>query len=197
VAADRYAAMLTHHAERQGATVWLTYGRCLKGMALMKRDGFDVGVPMLSAAVAELRTARFVHYTAFLAALAEGLAGVGEAARGLAVLDEALAQSDKAEERWILAELLRLKGELVLLQQDVPNAAAIAAGHFQQSLEWARRQGALAWELRSATSLARLLHRQRKTSQARTGLASVYRRFTEGFDTADVVTAKMLLESFR
>jgi len=196
VAADRYAAMLTHHAGRHGADVWLTYGRCLKGMVLIKRDEFDVGVPMLSAAVAELRAARFVHYTAFLAALGEGLAGTGEAVRGLAVLDEALAQSDKAEERWILAELLRLKGELVLLQ-DVPNAAAIAADHFQQSLEWARRQGALAWELRSATSLARLWHRQRKTSQARTLLAAVYRRFTEGFDTADVVTAKTLLESFR
>jgi predicted ATPase len=166
-------------------------------MVLIKRDGFDVGVPMLSAAVADLRAARFVHYTAFLAALAEGLAGTGEAVQGLAVLDEALAQSDKAEERWILAELLRLKGELVLLQQDVPNAAAIAADYFQQSLEWARRQGALAWELRSATSLARLRYRQRKTSQARTLLAAVYCRFTEGFDTADVVTAKTLLESFR
>jgi predicted ATPase len=150
---------------------------------------------MLSAAVAELRAARFVHYTAFLAALAEGLAATGEAVRGLAVLDEALAQSDKSEERWILAELLRLKGELFLLQ-DVPNAAAIAADHFQQSLEWARRQGALTWELRSATSLARLWHRL-KTSQARTLLAAVYRRFTEGFDTTDVVTAKTLLKSFR
>ncbi len=196
VAADRYAAMLTHHAGRHGADVWLTYGRCLKGMVLIKRDEFDVGVPMLSAAVAELRAARFVHYTAFLAALAEGLAGTGEVVRGLAILDEALAQSDKAEERWILAELLRLKGELILLQ-DVPNATAIAADHFQQSLEWARRQGALAWELRSATSLARLWHRQRKTSQARTLLAAVYRRFTEGFDTTDVVSAKTLLESFR
>jgi hypothetical protein len=48
-------------------------------------------------------------------------------------------------------------------------------------------------ELRSATSLARRWHRQRKTSQARTLLAA----FTEGFDTTDVVTAKTLLESFR
>ena len=196
VAAERYAAMLTHHAGRHGADVWLTYGRCLKGMLLIKRGELDVGVPMLSAAVVELRAARFVHYTAFFAALAEGFARTGETVRGLAVLDEALAQSDKAEERWILAELLRLKGKLVLLQ-DLPNAAAIAAEHFQQSLEWARRQGALAWELRSTTSLARLWHRQRKTSQARALLAAVHRRFTEGFDTTDVVSAKTLLASFR
>ena len=115
-AADRYAAMLSHYAGRHGADVWLTYGRCFEGMVLIKRDQFDVGVPMLSAAVAELRTARFAqYYTAFLAALAEGLAGAGEAVQAAAVLDEALARSDEAEEGWILAELLRIKGELVLM----------------------------------------------------------------------------------
>src|SRR5262249_60835760 len=67
----------------------------------------------------------------------------GRAVQGLAVVDEALALSEKSEERWILAELLRLKGELLLLH-DVPNDAALAENHFQQSLEWARRQGALA-----------------------------------------------------
>ena len=139
---------------------------------------------------------RFVqYYTAFLAALAEGLAGAGEAVRGLAVVDEALARSDKSEERWILAELLRLKGELVLLH-NAP-ATAVAEDHFQQSLEWARRQGALAWELRTATSLARLWRRQGKTTQARKLLATVYRRFTEGFDTADLVAAKALIQSLR
>jgi predicted ATPase len=66
-----------------------------------------------------------------------------------------------------------------------------------QSLEWARRQGALAWELRGATSLARLWRRQGKTTQARKLLATVYRRFSEGFDTADLVTAKALLQSLR
>src|SRR5262249_42504248 len=111
-------------------------------------------------------------------------------------VDEALALSDKSEERWILAELLRLKGELVLLH-DAPHAAALAEDHFQQSLEWARGQGALAWELRIATSLARLWHRQHRTIQARKLLAGVYRRFSEGFDTADVVSAKTLLQSLR
>jgi hypothetical protein len=71
-----------------------------------------------------------------------------------AVVEEALAQSDTTGERRTLAELLRLEGEVVMLQ-DVPNVAAIAVDHFQQSLDWARRQGTLAWELRSATRLAR------------------------------------------
>lgn len=77
-AADRYTAMLVHHAARHGADVWQTYGRCFKGMLLIKRDELDVGVPMLTAAVDELRRARYVQYdTAFLAALAEGFAGAG------------------------------------------------------------------------------------------------------------------------
>jgi predicted ATPase len=92
--------------------------------------------------------------------------------------------------------LRRFKGEVVLLQ-DAANAAAVAEDHFQQSLEWARRLGALAWELRSAMSLARLWHRQRRTSQARNLLTSVCRRFTEGLDTADLVTANALLKSLR
>ena len=85
-AADRYAAMLVHHAAQHGAAVWLTYGRCFKGMLLIKRDELDVGVPMLTAAVDELRPARYVqYYTAFLAALAEAFARPGQAVRGLAV----------------------------------------------------------------------------------------------------------------
>jgi predicted ATPase len=78
-----------------------------------------------------------------------------------------------------------------------PNATAAAEDHFQQSLEWAARQGALAWELRTAMSLARLRHRQRKTSEARKLLAAVYERFTEGFDTTDLVEAKALLKTLR
>jgi predicted ATPase len=196
-AADRYTAMLVHHAVRHGADVWQTYGRCFKGMLLIKRDEFEVGVRMLATAVDELRRARYVQYdTAFLAALVEGFLGVGQAARGLAVADEALSQLDTSEERWIVAELLRLKGELVLLH-DPPNATAVAEDRFRQSLESASRQGALAWELRTTMSLARLRHRQRKTSEARKLLTAVYVRFTEGFDTTDLVEAKALLETLR
>src|SRR2546425_942227 len=98
-AAARYATMLVHDTARHGADVWQTYGRCFKGMLLIKRDGLDVGLPLLDAAVDELRHARFVqYYTAFLAALAEGLAAAEHGVRGLAVVDDALAQSEKRSE---------------------------------------------------------------------------------------------------
>jgi predicted ATPase len=92
--------------------------------------------------------------------------------------------------------LLRTKGELLLLGR-VPTAAAAAEACFQQALDVARRQGALAWELRAAMSLARVWRGQQRVNEARKLLASVYRRFTEGFETADLVAAKTLLASLR
>ncbi len=74
-----------------------------------------------------------------------------------------------------------------------PTAEAL----FRESIDWAQRQDALSWELRGATSLARLWHGQRRGSQARVLLSAVYRRFTEGFGTADLIAAKALLASLR
>jgi len=62
---------------------------------------------------------------------------------------------ERTEERWATAEMLRIKGELFLLQ-GAPGAAATAEESLQQGLDWARRRGALSWELCCATSLARL-----------------------------------------
>jgi predicted ATPase len=107
-------------------------------------------------------------------------------------IDEALARSEHNEERWCLAELLRIKGELILLE-GAAKAAIAAEDLFLQALDWAHRQGALSWELRAATSLARLRLQQDRTAEARGFLTPVYDRFTEGFETADLKAAKALL----
>ena len=72
-----------------------------------------------------------------------------------------------------------------------------AEGHFRQALDWARRQAALSWELRAATSLARLLSDHGRSADATALLQPVYDRFTEGFDTADPKAAKALLDTLR
>jgi predicted ATPase len=92
--------------------------------------------------------------------------------------------------------LSRIKGEIVL-QTGAPKAAATAERLFRQSIDVARRQGALSWELRAAMSLARLWRGQPRASQSRKLLAPVYRRLTEGFGTADLVAARALLASLR
>ena len=108
----------------------------------------------------------------------------------------AKARSDSDEERWFVAELLRIKGELVV-REGAPQAAMAAEQHFLWSLDWARRQGALSWELRTSTSLARLQHDQGRTAEARTLLQSVYDRFSEGFETGDLKAAKAYLDFLR
>ena len=95
-----------------------------------------------------------------------------------------------------MPELLRVKGELVLLQNAAAQAAA-AEDYFRQARDWARRQGALSWELRAAASLARLLRDQGRSAEALALLQPVYERFTEGFDTADLKLARALLDDLR
>jgi predicted ATPase len=94
---------------------------------------------------------------------------------------------------WLMPEALRIKGEILLVSQ--ANAEARAADCFARSKELASGQGALAWELRAATNLARLLYDQGRSEEARDTLQPVYRRFTEGFATADLRLAKALLDA--
>jgi predicted ATPase len=98
---------------------------------------------------------------------------------------------DLSEAGWLTPELLRLKGKLSLLQS---TPGETAEDLFRQALDFAQEQGALSWELRAATSLARLLRHQGRTADATTCLQPVYNRFTEGFDTADLIAAKQLLD---
>jgi predicted ATPase len=85
-----------------------------------------------------------------------------------------------------------LRGDLILAM-DGPQGDAEEA--YRQSEELARSQGARSWLLRTAMSQARLLNRQGKTSAARHKLKEIYDTFTEGFDTADLVAARKLLEN--
>jgi len=193
-AAECYVSMLLDDSAKLAMTVWQAEGRCFKGMLLIKRGGDDTGLQLLRTAIDELRqTGSILRDSAFLCALAEGLAGTGQVAEGLAAVDQAIERSESSAERWCIAELLRVKGELILLE-NAPDAAAAAEDHFRQALDWARSQGAFSWELRAATSLARMWRNQGRAKEARELLAPVYDRFTEGFETADLKHAKALLD---
>jgi predicted ATPase len=124
--------------------------------------------------------------------LAEVHGSLGQPEAGLTALREALALVETTGEHYYEAELHRLMGEL-LLQHATPEVSH-AETCFQQALALARHQQAKSWELRAATSLARLWHQQGKRAAARALLAPVYGWFTEGFDTADLQDAKVLLE---
>jgi len=116
---------------------------------------------------------------------------MGQPEAGLTVLTEALSLADTTGARWYESELYRLKGELLLQQSSDNQAEAEASFHY--AIRIAQSQQAKSWELRAATSLARLWQQQGKRQEAYDLLAPVYGWFTEGFDTADLKDAKALL----
>ena len=150
----------------------------------------------------------------YLALLAEAYHKAGQAVAGLDTLQGALEHVNKTEERWYEAELYRLKGELTLQsgagdwglrtglafprtasrKPQIPKAVGQEAeGYFLQAIDIARRQQAKSWELRATGSLCRLWHHQGKRAEAHSMLSDLYNWFTEGFDTADLREAKVLL----
>jgi predicted ATPase/DNA-binding winged helix-turn-helix (wHTH) protein len=197
VAVERSVTMLLDYSAKHVLVFWHAWARCLEGTLFIKRGDVETGLRLLRTAFAELREGKLaLPSTIFASALAEGLAGVGQVTEGIAAIDEALARSERDEERWYLPELLRVKGELVL-REDAPDVMPVAEDHFRQALHWARRQGALCWELRAATSLARLWRDQNRTKAAREILVPVYDRFTEGFETTDLKAARCLLDGLQ
>jgi predicted ATPase len=107
-------------------------------------------------------------------------------------LEEALTSAQNSGDRYYEAELYRLRGELLLLQATPGTPDAIAC--FQKAVEIARKQKAMSLELRAATSLARIYQTQGRREQGRDILAKIYRKFTEGFDTLDLLQANALLD---
>jgi predicted ATPase/DNA-binding winged helix-turn-helix (wHTH) protein len=195
-AAERYFGSLLDHSTRHALAVWHAFGFSHQGALAIKRGDLNTGSRLLRVGFDEFGETRSGGYVEFRGTLAGALGDAGQVAEGLAVIEETLAQVERTEERWPIAEFLRIKGELLLLQ-GTPAATAAGEDHFRQALDWARRQGALSWELRAATSLARLLRDQGRSADALALLQPVYDRFTEGFDTTDLKTAKALLDALQ
>jgi len=129
----------------------------------------------------------------YLILLAEALALAGKIEEGLATLDDALAKAAVSGVKGYNAEIHRLRGELTA-RLACPDPAK-SEESFRTALAIAREQGTRGYELRAATSLARLWREQGRRGEARELLAPVYDWFTEGFDTADLKDAKALLDA--
>ena len=209
-------------AEGIGRTHSLTYisdvlAQVMKGIAWLRAGRLAEGIPQLQGAL-ETFNAHGVEISMpyYRAVLAEGLALSGDLAGGLRLIEEGLAQIARPgwEERWYLAEVLRLKGELLLAQEIkrqkakgkrqksentaprplTPDPQGEAEACFLQAIAVAQEQHAKSWELRASTSLARLWQSQGKCKEAYELLAPIYGWFTEGFDTKDLKEAKAVLE---
>jgi predicted ATPase len=178
----------------QGFPYLMAYGAILRGWALAQRGQAKEGVEQITqGSLAYRATGAEVLLPYFLALLAEAYGIMEQPETGLTALAEALTVVDKTGARFYEPELYRLKGDL-LLQQNSANQVE-AESCFSQAISIARSQPAKSFELRAATSLARLWQQQGKCQEAHDLLAPVYNWFTEGFDTADLQAAQALLEA--
>ena len=191
---ERAAAAMTL-AKDQGFPYWIALSSLLHGWALAQQAGqAQEGITQIEQGLRAYRaTGAELWRPYLLALLADAYGTIGKAEAGLTALAEALTLADTTGERFYEPERYRLKGEL-LLQQNSDNQAETETC-FTQAITIAQNQQAKSWELRAATSLARLWQSQGKRQEAHDLLAPVYGWFTEGFDTADLKDAKTLLDA--
>ena len=194
LAATQEAVMaLLECAGQSNLPHYMHWARCFDAVLLIRRGDFGSGARALRAALSDLRGPYAIPRDMILVAeLACALVRGDEIAQAHAVVAEALERCARTGEQWCVSELQRVKGEIVL-REGLAESEAIASQWFSRALDCARGQGALAWELRAATSLARLLLSQGRPGDAIACLQPVYNRFTEGFGTADLIAAKQLL----
>ena len=125
--------------------------------------------------------------------LTRAYAELGQFAEAWRCVRQALTAVETTKERWYEADVHRTAGEIALMSPEPDETKAEA--FFERALSVARAQQAKSWELRAATSLARLWRDQGKRDPARDLLAPVYGWFTEGFDSLDLKEAKALLDA--
>jgi class 3 adenylate cyclase/predicted ATPase len=181
---------------QKGALFWEAHGLSLRGQVMTQSDDASAAAQMMTSAITAYRATGSTLWlplcSAYLACANAELGQIGEAWR---CIDEALTTIETAREWWFEAECNRLAGEIALKSPE-PDAGK-ARAYFERALTVARAQQAKSWELRAATSMARLLRDQGKREQAHELLAPVYGWFSEGFATLDLKMANALLGELR
>jgi predicted ATPase len=194
--AQELARALMDLSAEQGFALLVQGSTIVYGWSLAAEGRAAEGISLMRQGLAGWQaTGALSHRPYQLALLAEALAREGQAEDGLTALAEAVALATASGERFLEAELHRLRGELLLVhaEGDV-SAGGAAEASFLQALDVARGQGAKSFELRAVTSLSRLYQRQGRNNEARQRLGETYGWFTEGFASPDLQEAKKLLE---
>jgi predicted ATPase len=187
---QRTAELVALAAEHDFA-MWQAAGAVLAGWVLAQEGRAVEGIARIEDGLEAYRAtgaALFVPY--FLALLGTTHGAAGDGAAGQRLLAEAMDAGRASGERWFEAELHRLQGELSLAGGD----GAATEACFLSAIGFAREQSAKLWELRAATSLARLWREQGRRAEASDLLAPIYAWFSEGHDTPDLKVARALLD---
>jgi len=177
-------------AAEHGMPFYLARANFLSGWVMAARGRASEGIEQMQQAIAD-PNASGSAIDVMITALAAVCLKHGKVEEGLATVAGGLRELYLADYRVTEAELHRLKGELLLIQD--PGSNEEAEGYFRTAIDIARRQSAKLFELRATVSLVRLMAKRGHRDQARAILTDIYNWFTEGFDTADLKEAKALL----
>jgi class 3 adenylate cyclase/tetratricopeptide (TPR) repeat protein len=165
-----------------------------RGVAWLRAGRLAEALPQLDRGIQRLMQTGHRIWVWYLRALrAEGLALTGDIEGAWTLIEESVARIEAGEERSHYAEVLRLRGWILILRGDPEQSVAT----LRKALTVARHQCAKSWELRAATTLARLLASRGDQAEALAVLAPVYDWFTEGRDTKDLKEAHQLLAELR
>jgi tetratricopeptide (TPR) repeat protein len=193
MSAGEFMKKLVSHARRRSIVPYEVAGQGVTGFIMIKLGDADAGIPLVRDSLKALRAQRYELVTTLLnSALAEGLATTGQHDEALKTIDETIALIQSNGDFLSMAELLRIKAEILSLMPDA--RAGLAEDCFLSALELARKQSAFAWELRTASGLAQFRLKQGRRQEAWDLLKPVFDRVSEGFETADVTAARHLLD---
>ena len=193
--ANRIIERLIAWAEKYSLRPYHAIGLGLKGERSLRKGNARAGRKLLTACLDALEAGQHQSLTAvFISDLAIALAAAGQVDEADAAIDRAIAAwGEPTHSHFHLPEMMRIKGEILASG----SRSCEAETWFSRSMDLAREQSALAWELRAATSLAHLWVRQGRCDEGQRVLQPVYDRFTEGFDTPDLMAAKHLLDQLK
>ena len=176
-------------AEKKGILLYKAWGMMFPGAALALRGETENAICTIKSGIALARsTGSKAHVPICATQLAIAYLYRGKIGAARLCLDEANSAAETTGEKWFEGESCRVAGEIELKSPE--RDAAKAEGYFERAIEIARAQQARSFELRAATSLARLWRDHGRSAEARDLLSPIYGWFTEGFDTPDLVTAK-------
>jgi predicted ATPase len=191
---EDYVERLIEYAQRHSLEPYRAAGLGLKGELAIARRELETGIDLLRDAI-EILTVKKLHlwFGEHTGALAEGLRKIGQVEEARLAIDRVIARARDCGTTFWMAELLRIKAQILAAMPQYGRDSAISC--LTDALAVAKAQSALALELRSTITQARLLAEGGQRDQARHDLALVYGRFTEGFETADLRIARQLMEA--
>jgi len=188
--ASELVEQLIAYAGRHSLASYRAAGIGLKGELEVAGHDAPAGVQSLRKALELMEVEQYhVIRTTVMGALAQGLRKIGQVEEALITINGAIADSTDTGAEFDLPELLRIKAQILATR----NEREAATTCLRQSIAKAQAQHALSPELRSAMTLSRMLQEEGEIAEARQCVASVYERFTEGFETADLKLAHAMI----